>query len=311
MSETILKDQLTCADCGGTEFISEITRGDVVCRYCGIVAERILEGSHFLDRSEGPDARTGSPESRRGHSTSFRVFDAQAEHRDKYRRMYNAENSAYDAVSENSGRILTILTRLGLSEHARNDLMFELKKIYAAEKRKGNKITNIFLITAALTIRHMKNKGVPCSINDIVNIFKEHHCKLSSKAVRDHIMDTNMNYKTSSAREFVPKYLAELKAIESFKERIENVHPEDELGFEKMTTTIQRLATKLCDIKVNGRKPSVFAVSCIFLATNMVGQRYIGQPLITKEEISRYLRTPSTTLREHCRYVQTHLKMNL
>lgn len=311
MSETILKDQLTCVDCGGTEFISVVTRGDVVCRFCGIVADRIIEGSHFLDRCDGPDARTGSPESRRGHSTSFRVFDAQVENRDKYRRMYNAENSAYCAISENKGRILTILTRLGLSEHSRNDLMYELNKIYAAEKRKGNKITNIFLLTAALTIKHMKNKGVPCSINDIVNLFKEHHCKLSAKAVRDYIMDTNMNYKTTPAKEFVPKFLAELKEIESFKSRLENVHPEDELGFEKMTTTIQRLATKLCDIKVNGRKPSVFAVSCIFLATNMVGLRYSGQPLITKEEISRYLRTPSTTLREHCKYVQTHLKMNL
>ena len=99
--------------------------------------------------------------------------------------------------------------------------------------------------------------------------------------------------------------------IESFKDRLANVHPEDELGYEKISTTIQQLATKLCNIKVNGRKPSVFAVSCIFLATNMVGQRYLGEPLITKEEISRYLKTPSTTLREHTRYVQTHLKMNL
>ncbi len=311
MSETILKDELTCADCGGTKFISEVTRGDVVCRYCGIVADRILECSHFLDRSDGPDSRFGSPESRRGHSTSFRVFEAHIEQRDKYRRMYNAENSAYDAVQESKGRILAILTRLGLSENARNDLMFELNKIYLSEKRKGNKVTNIFLICAALTIKHMKNKGLPCSINDIVNIFKEHHCKLSAKAVRDYIMDTNMNYRTSSAKEFVPKYLAQLKAIDDFKERLANIHPEDELGFEKMSTTIQRLATKLCEIKVNGRKPSVFAVSCIFLATNMVGQRYLGEQLITKEEISRYLSTPSTTLREHCRYVQTHLKMRL
>jgi transcription initiation factor TFIIIB Brf1 subunit/transcription initiation factor TFIIB len=311
MSETILKDQIVCVECGSTDFISEVTRGDVVCRWCGVVNDKIIEGSHFLDRSDGIDSRTGSPESRRGHSTSFRVFDANTDQRDKYRRMYNAENSAYDAISENKARILTILTRLGLSEHARNDLMFELKKIYAAEKRKGNKITNIFLVTAALTIKHMKNRGIPCSINDIVNLFKEHNCKLSSKAVRDYIIETNMNYRTSSAKEFVPKYLAKLKEVETFKERLANVHPEDELSFEKMATTIQRMATKLCDINVNGRKPSVFAVSCIFLATNMVGQRYLGQPLITKEEISRYLRTPSTTLREHCRYVQTHLKMNL
>ena len=311
MSETIVKEQLVCTSCGGTEFISEVTRGDIVCRNCGVVAERIIEGSHFLDRCDGAEARTGSPESRRGHSTSFRVHDAEVEKRQKFRRMYNAENSAYDAIDENRGRILAILTRLGLSENARNDVMFELKKVYADERRKGNKITNIFLVAAALTIKHQKNRGIPCSINDIVNIFKEHNCKLSAKAVRDYIMNTNMNYKTSSAKEFVPKYLAKLKNISIFKERLANVTPEDELGFEKMTTTIQRLATKMCDIKVNGRKPSVFAVSCLFLAINMVGERFIGEPLITKEEISRYLRTPSTTLREHCRYVQTHLKVNL
>ena len=126
MSRTILQDQLTCVDCGGTEFISDISRGDVVCRDCGTIAEKILVGSHFQDRTQGADIRTGSPESRRGHSTSFRVFEANTEHRDKYRRMYNTENSAYCAISENKSRILTILTRLGLSEHSRNDLMYEL-----------------------------------------------------------------------------------------------------------------------------------------------------------------------------------------
>lgn len=304
-----LQETLTCVDCGGTEFSYDIRRGDVVCRRCGIVAEKIFEGSHFLDRSE--DARTGSPESRRSHSTSFRVNEAHVEKRPKYRRMYQAENSQYSAIEENKARILTILTRLGLSEHTRNDLMYELNKIYASEKRKGNKITNIFLVTAALTIKYLKNKGIPCSINDIVALFKEHHCKLSSKAVRDYILDSNMNYTTSPAKSFVPKYLAELKEIESFKERLENIHPEDELGYEKLTTTIQRLATKLCDLKVNGRKPSVFAVSCIFLSINMVGKRFIGEPLITKEEISRFLGTPSTTLREHVRYVQDNLRINL
>jgi len=311
MSRTILQDQLTCLGCGGTEFIEDHSRGDVVCRQCGTIVDKIFVGSHFQDRTQGVEVRTGSPESRRGHTTSFRVFDANVESRDKYRRMYNVENSAYCAISENKSRILAILTRLGLSEHSRNDLMYELNKIYNDEKRKGNKVTNIFLITAALTIKHMKNKQMPCSINDIVGIFKEHNCKLSAKAVRDFIIESNMNYKTSSAKEFVPKYLAKLTEVETFKDRLANVHPDDELGFEKISTTIQSLATKLCTIRINGRKPSIFAVSCIFLATNLVGQRYIGEPLITKEEISRFLRTPSTTLREHTRYLQTHLKMNL
>ncbi|MHA1219735.1 MAG: hypothetical protein ACTSO5_13815, partial [Candidatus Heimdallarchaeaceae archaeon] len=147
-----------------------------------------------MSRLLNSDSRMGSPESRRNTvSTSFRVYDANADMRDKFRRLYNAANSSYDACEENKGRILSILTRLGFSEHARNDLMFELKKIYAAEKRKGNKVTNIFLVCTALTIKHMKNRGMACSINDIVNIFKESGTKLSSKAVRDYIIESGMS----------------------------------------------------------------------------------------------------------------------
>ena len=314
MSGTIIQEQeqYACPECNGVEFISDVQRGDVICRGCSIVVDKILEGTHFLDRGDGPDSRMGSPESRRNTvSTSFRVYDANADMRDKFRRLYNAANSSYDAVEENKGRILSILTRLGFSEHARNDLMFELKKIYAAEKRKGNKVTNIFLVCTALTIKHMKNRGMACSINDIVSIFKESGTKLSSKAVRDYIIESGMSYKNSSAESFIPKYLALLKSNDVLRQRLENIDPDDELAYEKLITSIETIATKLSQIKVNGRKPSVFSVSCLYIATNLVGERYLGEPLISKEEISRFLSVPSTTLREHCRYVMNHLQLNL
>jgi len=312
MSGAILQEQYQCPECNNTEFISDIQRGDIICRNCAVVVDTVFEGTHFLDRGDGPDSRMGSPESRRNSiSTSFRVFDANADMRDKFRRLYNTANSSYDAIEENKSRILAILTRLGFSEHSRNDLVYELKKIYADEKRKGNKVTNIFLVSAALTIKHMKNKGLACSINDIVNIYKEAGTKLSAKAVRDYIIESGMSYRTSSAESFIPKYLALLKSNEILKQRLANIDPTDELAYDKLITSIETIATKLSQIKVNGRKPSVFSVSCLYIAANLVGQRYLGEQLISKEEISRFLSVPSTTLREHCRYVMNHLQLNL
>ena len=310
MSEIlVIEEDLKCPDCNKEMFVKTIS--DLVCKHCGSVVDRIIEGSHFVDRGTDGE-RMGSPESRRGKSTYFKYFDARAgEQRDFFRRLRNVDSSQYHAVEENKSRLLAILTKLGLTENERNDVLFELKKKYNSEKRKNRKITNIFLIATAIVIKHMKNKGRAVSINDIVSIFKAHNCKLSAKAVRDYIIENNMNYFSSSAREFVPKYMAKLKSNTDLRERLSFINPNDELNVEKLLTTIEKLAIKLSDIKNNSRRPSVFSVSCIFLATNLVGQRYAGQQLISKEEISRFCKIPSTTLREHCKYVMNHLELKL
>ncbi|MHA1203209.1 MAG: hypothetical protein ACTSQ4_11915 [Candidatus Heimdallarchaeaceae archaeon] len=310
MSDTLLvEDEMLCEECGKAMLVE--TRSYVVCRNCGTVVDRIFEGTHFVERSTA-SLRMGSPESRRGKSTYFRFFDAAAgQHRDKYRRMWNAEHSIYDAIKENKSRLLGILTRIGLTENQKNEVMFQLNRIYAGDKREGKKVTNIFLIACAITIKYLKNKGHATSISDIVKIFKEHNCKLSAKAVRDYILDNNISYRTSSAEEFIPKYMAKLKSNEVLRDRLEKMDPLDDLKVEKMLTTIESLALKLSKIKSNGRKPSTFGVSCIFLATNLVGQRFSGTDILTKEEISRVCQIPSTTLREHVRYLTNNLHMKL
>jgi transcription initiation factor TFIIIB Brf1 subunit/transcription initiation factor TFIIB len=308
MSETLVIDEV-CPECGSLAFAT--TRSDIVCQSCGVVFDRIIEGSHFLERGQQGE-RIGSPESRRGKTTYFKVNDVYTpEKRDKYRRLFNTENSQYDACEENKSRLLAILTQIGLSENQRNDIMFELKKKYNDERRNGNKVTNIFLIAAAITIKYMKNQGKATSINDIVNLFKAYQCKLSAKAVRSYILETNMNYRSSSAKDFVPKMMAQLRNNKTILYRLSQINPHDELNVDKMLTSIERLATKLTEIKSNGRKPSTFSVAAIFLASNMVSKRYTGQPLLTKEEISRYLHIPSTTLREHCKFFMNHLQLNL
>ncbi|MFW9853118.1 MAG: hypothetical protein ACFFDS_09250 [Candidatus Thorarchaeota archaeon] len=310
MSKTILLEgDLICPECGENTFAT--TRSDIVCKNCASVVERVIEGSHFLSRGESE--RMGSPESRRGgKSTFFKIHDANAgEKRERYKRLWNVENSIYHAVDEQKSRLLSILTKIGLSENERNSVMFELKKVYNQERFNKRKVTNIFLLAAAITIKQLKNKGRATSINDIVGIFKAHGCKLSSKSIRDYILDHNMSYKTSSAKQFVPVYLAKLKSNDVLRDRLNQINPKDELVVDKMFTTIERIATKLSEIKQSGRKPSVFSVSCLYVATCMVGQRYTGSNLLTKEEISRFCNIPSTSLRDHTRFLMNNVKLNL
>ena len=105
--------------------------------------------------------------------------------------------------------------------------------------------------------------------------------------------------------------MAKLRANHVFRRKLKDLDPNDDLKDEKVLTTIEKLALKLSQIRANGRKPSTFSVSCIFLASNLVGQRFIGHELLSKEEISRVCQIPSTTLREHCRFLNSHLKMKL
>ncbi|MBY9001953.1 MAG: hypothetical protein KGD64_13630 [Candidatus Heimdallarchaeota archaeon] len=310
MSETlVIEEEIVCEECGQEALVE--TRSDIVCRNCGVVKDKIYYGTHFIERSTD-SSRMGSPESRRGKSTYFRFYDAEAGmDRDRYRRMWNAEHSIYDAIQENKSRLLGILTRIGLTENQKNEIMFELNKIYSDAKRTNQKITNIFLIACALTIKYLKNKGHATSISDIVKIFKEHKCKLSAKAVRDYILENNISYKVSSAEEFIPKYMGKLRSNDDFRRKLEEIDPQDELKADKVLTTIEKLALKLSQIKSNGRKPSTFSVSCILLASNLVGQRFMGEELLTKEEISRVCKIPSTTLREHCRFLTSHLQLNI
>ncbi len=310
MSETlVIENEIVCEECGKAALVE--TRSDVVCRYCGVVKDNIYEGTHFLERSSD-SSRMGSPESRRGKSTYFRFHDATlGKNQDSYRRMWNAEHSVYDAIQESKSRLLGILTRIGLTENQKNEIMFELNKIYGDARRADKKVTNIFLIACALTIKYLKNRGQATSISDIVKIYKEHNCKLSAKAVRDYILENNISYRASSAEQFVPKYMVKLRENHVFRKKLQDIDPTDDFKDEKVLTTIEKLALKLSQIKSNGRKPSTFSVSCIFLASNLVGQRFTGNELLTKEEISRVCQIPSTTLREHCRFLNTHLKMNL
>ncbi len=310
MSETlVIEDEIVCEECGKTTLVE--TRSDVVCRNCGVIKDKIYEGTHFIERSTN-SSRMGSPESRRGKSTYFRFFEAPAGlNRDSYRRMWNAEHSVYDAIQENKSRLLGILTRIGLSENQKNELMFELNKIYNDVKRSNQKVNNIFLIACALTIKYMKNRGHATSIPDVVKIYKEHNCKLSAKAVRDYILENNMNYKASSAEEFVPKYMAKLRSHPVFRKKLKEIDPMDDLKDEKLLTTIERLALKLSQIKSNGRKPSTYSVSCIYLASSLVGQRFSRADILTKEEISRLCQIPSTTLREHVRYLTSNIQLKL
>ena len=310
MAETlVIEEEIFCEECGKATLVK--TRSDIVCRNCGVIKDKIYEGTHFVERSTD-SSRMGSPESRRGKSTYFRFYEAPAgKNRDSYRRMWNAEHSVYNAIQENKSRLLGILSRIGLTENQKNDIMFQLNKIYNDAKRSNQKVTNIFLIACAITIKYLKIKGHATSISDVVKIFKEHNCKLSAKAVRDYILENNINYTANSAEEFVPKYMAKLRANLVFRGKLQALDPNDDLKDEKVLTTIEKLALKLSQIKSNGRKPSTFSVSCIFLASNLVGHRYIGQELLTKEEISRVCQIPSTTLREHCRFLNTHLQMKI
>ncbi len=296
-----LNDKLVCPECGGENFA--YTNSDVVCKNCGLVIDQIYDGTHFL---EDENSRYGSPESRRFHSTFFKAKETSpGNKRKKYTRLWMAENSVYDPLNEQGTRILNILTKLGLSSHQKNDILFKLKKLYAEEKRKLGKVTNIFLLASAITIEYMKNKRMPVSVKTVVEAYKENGCKLSIKAVREYITKNNLNYRTSSAIHYIPKHIGKLRTDYYMRNKIRKLLNNDDLAVDNYFVTVEKIALNLCKVDNRGKKPSVFSVASVLLALKMVNNKMFKKDdIFTKAELARFYDYPVVTIRKHYNFLK-------
>ncbi len=320
-SININEEEITCPECGNTNFA--ITKANKVCKVCGVVIEPIYQNDHWQGRFENAE-RYGSPESRRHtSSTFFRVNDVKTSKRRSNYNRYRLVNGSleYDAIEENLSRLLNILTTLGLSSNERNNLMFELKTIYTDAKRNEDKITNIFLIAAALTIKLLKRKGRAISISDVVSIYKQYGCKISNKAIRDHILDNNIRYLRSSKDQYISKYMAKLRSDDDIRSQILDFTKEtidkkesnidEDLEVNKVLTTIERMAIKLSKLNTGAKKPSVISAAGIFIASKLIATKYGKDLLLPKSTLSSLLDVPQSTLRTHVNYLSEKIKVKL
>jgi len=302
-----VNEELICPECGSNVIIQ--TTSDYVCKECGTCIEPVFLSTQFIERNSY-GARTGSPEARRAvKSTSFRIFDVKpGAQRRKYQRLQRTENSTYDAIEEQRSRILSILTALHLSERDKNDIMFEIKKRYQEAKRANKKVTNIFLIASAVTIKFMQNRKRPENLVEVVKVYKNFGCKLSAKAVRDYILENNIVYRPSQPSQFIARYMASIRNSTAIRKKLKEWE-KDEMVINKLLLTIEKMALKLSYLKIRGKKPSVFSASCIFLASELVGKKFFNKQLFSKEEISRLCNVPSTTLSSHYKTLKEYLKI--
>ena len=310
------KVKIVCPECGGSNFIETVS--DVVCRKCGLVIDQRYSSDHFID-SDSTDWRKnrfGSPESRRSKNTYFSSFEVSpGESRAQFQRMWFAEKKLeYDAIEENKSRLLNILTKLGFSSNQKNQIMYELRKRYEAEKRAGNKVSNIFLLASALVIILSKNLNIPVSIRTVVDIFKSYGCKISSKAVRDYIITNNLTYTKSSTSVWVTKHMATLRSDLSIRGQIRqelqnvgNTLEITELDIDKILTSIELFAVKLSKIDAKSRRPSVLSVACIFLASEMIAEK-INISLFNQAFLARTCKVSPATLRSHLLYLRNNIK---
>lgn len=298
-----VEERIKCPDCGSEDIITTVS--DMVCRNCGTCIDKIYVATHFISHTEGE--RMGSPCSMRGKTTTFKHKDIKpGAKREKFSRLYKVENSSYDAIEEHRSRFLLIFDRLGLNENEKNHLMNQIKQKYRALKRANKKVSNIFLIAAVLTIRYLKRMKRPESIGDVVKIFKEQNCKLSTKAVRDYIIENGITYQTSKPVEWVEKHITKIKNDSNIQNKLVQLRIE-KIDFDILLTKVEKMAMKLANVKADGRKASVLSASCIFLAGELIGNQLTGAPLFTKEDISRSCGVPTTTVRNHYNYLKSML----
>lgn len=317
-ASNINQQEITCPECGNTNFA--VTKSSKVCKICGVVIESLYRVNHWQGRFENSE-RFGSPESRRHTSSTFFKYNEAKSNkkRSKYRRFRRLSNGTeYDAIEENLSRMLNILTTIGLSDNERNNLIYELKSIYVDAKRNNEKINNIFLLACALTIKLLKRKGRAASIQDVVSVYKQFGCKISAKAVRDHILDHNIRYLRSSKDQYITKYMAKLrsdknsrsKILEFAKRNIESNIDED-LEINKVFTTIERMAFKIAKLNTGAKKTSVIAVAGIYIASKLIATKHGKDSILTKSALSSLLDVQQSTLHNHVNYLSERIKVKL
>lgn len=105
--------------------------------------------------------------------------------------------------------------------------------------------------------------------------------------------------------------MGSLRNSPSIRKKLTILTNGDDLELDMLYTTIERMATKLSAVKTNGRKPSVLSASCIYLAAELLGIKIIGESILTKDEMSRICKIPTTTMRAHIKYLKSQINIKI
>lgn len=217
------EEELTCPVCGSTDFETDETLGEIVCRECGAIIEeeRIEESASrraFTEEERQKVERTGKPvtftEPARGMRTEVgrgsELRNLPASKRGQYYRIRKwqrrLDESRDRKMSYARGEFQRLIGQLGLPR----SMLEEVNRLYekALDKNivKGRRIENI---VAALVYIIARNQGNPRSLDEIADASGISKRDLG-KTYRYVARELDLRIVPVNPEDFIPRYASEL-----------------------------------------------------------------------------------------------------
>ena len=301
MSESFLN---LCPECGNNNLISDDSRGEIVCNFCGLVLkQRIIDSGPewraFSSEEANKKVRVGAPTTLtlhdKGLSTmiGWRNKDAFGKNitpkmkADVYRlRKWHVRTRTNKSIDRNLAYAMNELDRfssqLNLSRELKESAAHIYRKMVLKNLIRGRSIEAMLIasIYAACRIN-----CVPKTIDDFIE-FASVDKKKIARCYRLILSELKISIKVSSPINFIPRFCAELNLSGSTQNR---------------AAEILKLAKKFRITA--GKAPTGLAGAALYVAAIQEGERR------TQREISLAAGVTEATIRNRYKELVNHLKM--
>jgi transcription initiation factor TFIIB len=283
----------TCAECGGSEIIRDLEKGDLVCGTCGLVlSEHRLdtgpEWRAFTSAEKDARARTGGPQSFaihdkglstmidwRDHDSTGKRFTASQRAQIYRLRKWQIRTRMHSSLERNLAQAMTELDRLssqlGLSRSIKELAALLYRKLIVSKRVR---IRSIEATVGASIYAACRLRKSPRTLEEIATLSRINKKKLGSY-YRLLVTKLNLRMPVSEPANYVPRFISEL-----------------DLPGEVQTKVLEILdQAKKTRGLVTGRDPRGLAAAAIYIASILTGNR------ITQREIAKASGVTEVTIR--------------
>jgi transcription initiation factor TFIIB len=283
----------TCAECGGSEIIRDLEKGDLVCGTCGLVlSEHRLdtgpEWRAFTSAEKDARARTGGPQSFaihdkglstmidwRDHDSTGKRFTASQRAQIYRLRKWQIRTRMHSSLERNLAQAMTELDRLssqlGLSRSIKELAALLYRKLIVSKRVR---IRSIEATVGASIYAACRLRKSPRTLEEIATLSRINKKKLGSY-YRLLVTKLNLRMPVSEPANYVPRFISELNLPGEVQTKVLEI-----LDQAKKTRGL-----------VTGRDPRGLAAAAIYIASILTGNR------ITQREIAKASGVTEVTIR--------------
>ncbi len=303
VTEISYNDLNRCHDCGGTEFVKDYSRGELICPNCGLIIEDVVidlapEWRAFTNEEKKKRSRSGDPisplKSDLGMSTTIglNIKDAYGKKlsistQQKMKKLRWINDKSHRSVNRNLSKALKELKRiasqLSLPISISKGAAIIYRKALARKLIRGRSIDGMVAASVYIACR-MNN--IPQTLREIARVSRSRKKEIAH-CYRVIIRSLNLKLSPSEPTHLIPRIINELNlSIEVQKRATEILNKAKEMQI------------------ITGKNPMSLTAAAIYIAGIELGERR------TQQEIAKVAQTTEVTLRNRYKELVKVLGLN-